>query len=132
MKAPYALILVLLVASCSGNKQKEEPKKAFVFNSWNECSSLTALKSFVEASTEKGGKDYIPVSDRLAVFDMDGTLYGELYPTYLEYVMYQYRVLDDPDYKEKATEEQITFANEIKAGVMKDVTGVSSAIRLTR
>ena len=93
------------------------------FSHWNTCDSLTTLKNFVQASVNSNDKNFIPKKDRLAVFDMDGTLYGELYPTYLEYVMYQYRVLEDPSYKDKASEEQILLANEIKNGVMKDKEG---------
>ena len=71
--------------------------------SWNECQAATKLTDFVKKVTTSG-KDFVPASDRIAVFDMDGTLYGELFPTYLEYVMYEYRVLDDPTYKDKASE----------------------------
>lgn len=117
-------LLVFILCSCANNGNGTSPKeKEFKFEKWNECSSLTVLKDFVTSSVTEGNKNYISKEDRLAVFDMDGTLYGELYPTYLEYVMYQYRVLDDPDYKDKASEEQILLANEIKAGVMKDKDG---------
>ena len=84
--------------------------------SWNECQASTKLTEFVKKVTTSG-KDFVPAEDRVAVFDMDGTLYGELFPTYLEYVMYEYRVLDDPTYKEKASDEEKTFANEIREGV---------------
>ena len=118
MKNLRILAIAVLLCSCGG-----EAKPTTKFEKWNECESLTALKDFVSASVKKGDKGFIEKKDRLAVFDMDGTLYGELYPTYLEYVMYQYRVLDDASYKSKATEEQKTLAEEIKAGVMKDKDG---------
>ena len=106
------LLAVFALCSCSSGKA------ATKFEYWNECNSLTTLKEFVSNSVNEKSKGYIPQEDRLAVFDMDGTLYGELYPTYLEYVMYQYRVLEDETYKSKATEEQITLATEIKNGIM--------------
>ena len=112
-------IFVLALALCSCGNQSGQAK----FQYWNECDSLTVLKEFVEASVKEGNKGYIPKKDRVAVFDMDGTLYGELYPTYLEYVMYQYRVLEDPSYKDKATDEQKLLATEIKNGIMKDAEG---------
>ena len=37
--------------------------------------------------TDEASLDYIPVEDRIAVFDMDGTLCAELCPTYLEYYL---------------------------------------------
>jgi len=106
------LLSVFALCSCSSGKE------ATKFEYWNECSSLTTLKEFVTKSVNEKSEGYIPQEDRLAVFDMDGTLYGELFPTYLEYVMYQYRVLDDTTYKDKATEEQITLATEIKDCMM--------------
>ena len=112
------LVLSFTVCSCSQASQS-----GFEFKYWNECDSLTVLKDFVSASVDEKNKNFISKKDRLAVFDMDGTLYGEFYPTYLEYVMYQYRVLDDVNYKDKATDEQILLANEIKNGIMKDKDG---------
>ena len=71
------------------------------FTLWNECSALTTLRSYVEDVTNKDSKNYIPVEDRIATFDMDGTFIGELYPTYFEYNMLEYRGLDDPKYVDK-------------------------------
>ena len=72
------------------------------FKSWNECDSLTLLKNYVKDVTNKDSKNFIPVEDRIATFDMDGTFIGELYPTYFEYNMLEYRVLEDPTYKDAA------------------------------
>ncbi len=106
-------------ANCSVDSTDSEPTNASkeTLASWNTCDAYAALTSFVDGANAKGTKTYIPKEDRIAVFDMDGTLYGELFPTYLEYVMYEYRVLDDPTYKDKASQDEIDFANEIRAGV---------------
>ena len=109
--------------SASGLSSQQSSKQEFAFKYWNDCEALTKLKNFVTSSVTKGSEGYIAKEDRLAVFDMDGTLYGELYPTYLEYVMYQYRVLEDPTYKDKATDDQKTLAEEIKNGIMYDAEG---------
>ncbi|MBO4286250.1 MAG: haloacid dehalogenase-like hydrolase [Bacilli bacterium] len=77
-----------------------KPNKAYLA-SWNDCSALTALKEYVEDVTNKNSKNYIPVEDRIATFDMDGTFVGELYPSYFEYNILEYRGLDDPTYVEK-------------------------------
>ncbi|MCR5079502.1 MAG: haloacid dehalogenase-like hydrolase [Bacilli bacterium] len=119
-KTILCLVMPLLLISCSANGNSESKT---TFENWNECSALTTLKDFVSASVDKNSKDYIEKKDRLAVFDMDGTLYGELFPSYFEYSMYQYRVLEDPTYKDKADEDQILLANEIKAGKMTDSSG---------
>ncbi len=75
----------------------EEYEYEEVFSEWNEdAPALDALIEYVEAVTDEESPDYIPPVDRVAVFDMDGTLMGELYPTYLEYYMLAWRILKDP------------------------------------
>ncbi|MEN5302881.1 HAD family hydrolase [Pseudomonas sp. TWI628] len=51
--------------------------------SWNVGASRQAIVSFVETVTEPGGKQYVPVPERIAVFDNDGTLWSEQ-PLYFE------------------------------------------------
>ena len=58
--------------------------------------------------------DYIPVKDRIAVFDFDGTLFCETDPNYFDYMLLEYRVLEDPDYKERASDFEREVANKIK------------------
>ena len=70
------------------------------------------LIDYIETIT-KPGKDFIPVVDRVAVFDLDGTLLCETDPNYLDYNIYVHRVLEDPTYKDKATDHQIDVANKI-------------------
>src|SRR5437763_1339535 len=48
-----------------------------VLPSWNDGPSRTAILEFVERVTEEGGADYVPPSERIAVFDNDGTLWCE-------------------------------------------------------
>ena len=74
-----------------------------VFAQWNEdAPALQTLIEYVEKVTEEGSESFIPAEDRIAVFDMDGTLMGELYPTYLEYYMLAWRILKDPSYEPDA------------------------------
>lgn len=89
-------------------------KSAQYFKLWNDCDSLNALIEYVEDVTNKKSPNYIPVEDRIVTFDMDGTFIGELYPSYFEYNMLEYRVLDDPDYKGKASESELAAANAIR------------------
>ena len=81
------------------------PIKKEYFTLWNSCDALTALKEYVEDVTNQKSANFIKEEDRIATFDMDGTFVGEVYPTYFEYNMLEYRVLDDPDYKDKAPED---------------------------
>lgn len=45
--------------------------------SWNDTATTTAIEDFVTRVTTQGSPDFVPVSDRIAVFDMDGTLIVE-------------------------------------------------------
>jgi phosphoglycolate phosphatase-like HAD superfamily hydrolase len=51
--------------------------------SWNQGPSKEALVGFVAKVTKKGGPDYVPPSERIAVFDNDGTLWSEQ-PMYVQ------------------------------------------------
>ncbi len=68
------------------------------FTLWNDCDALSALIEYVEDVVNPESPNFIKVEDRIATFDMDGTFIGELYPTYFEYNMLEYRGLDDPSY----------------------------------
>ena len=96
-------VLAMLISSVCPAAETESDIAADteeVFSLWNEdAPALSALTDYVEAVTEEGSESYIPVEDRIAVFDMDGTLMGELYPTYLEYYMLAWRILKDPTYE---------------------------------
>ena len=45
--------------------------------SWKETPSKKAITAFVETVTGKDGAGYVPPSERIAVFDNDGTLWSE-------------------------------------------------------
>ena len=91
---------------------KKSAEKFFTY--WNDCDSLNSLVEFVEDVTDEKSANFIPQKDRIATFDMDGTILGELSPTYFEYNMLEYRVLDDPSYKDKASESEREAANAIR------------------
>ncbi len=97
-----ALIVALILAlSCvCGIAEEVATVQAYEepFQQWNEdAPALKTLIDYVEAVTDPDSPDFIPEMDRIATFDMDGTLMGELYPTYLEYYMLAWRILKDPD-----------------------------------
>ena len=64
--------------------------------------------------TDPSSRNYIKPADRIATFDMDGTFVGELYPTYFECNLLEYRALDDPSYKDIAPAEVKEAAQEIR------------------
>ena len=103
-----------VMTSCSSTNDVESPAKKNYFASWNECDALSALKLYVEEVTNPQSANFIKEEDRIATFDMDGTFVGELYPSYFEYNMLEYRVLDDPTYRDKAPEDVREAAQNIR------------------
>ena len=86
---------------------------AKTFPSWNpDSASLDELTAFVSACTDKSNPDYLDPADRIAVFDMDGTILCEKAPVYVDYCLTMYRVLDDPTYN--ATEEERNAMEQVR------------------
>ena len=98
-KALLVLLVPTLLSMVGCNKQEKE-----YFKLWNDCKAIRELKAYVEEVTKEGSDKFIPVEDRIATFDMDGTFVAELYPTYFEYLLLEYRGLDDPTYTNKDQE----------------------------
>jgi len=67
-----AAALVLLMAFATGVAQAADP-----LPSWNDTAPKKAIIAFVEKVTKAGSPDFVPVPERIAVFDNDGTLWSE-------------------------------------------------------
>ena len=94
---------VMTLAACEGNNM----------NLWTETApARVALESYIAAITDQNNPDFIPVEDRIAVFDLDGTLYCETDPAYLDHMLYYHRVFEDPSYQ--PTEEQVKIGEDIR------------------
>ena len=77
--------------------------------------SKDALVAYIESVTDENSPDYIPVEDRIAVFDMDGTILCETDPYYFDHCLLVYRVLEDPEYKDKASTFEKDVATRLQA-----------------
>ncbi len=96
-------LMMLLSVPAAAEQQAEDP-----FADWNkDAPALKTLIGYVEAVTDESSPDFIPPADRIATFDMDGTLCAELYPTYLEYYLLERRIFCDPSYT--PDEEMLEF-----------------------
>ena len=75
------------------------------FPSWNPNSaSLAELVAFVDDVTDEGSAGYVEPADRIATFDMDGTILCEKAPVYIDYCVTLHRALDDPTYEASETD----------------------------
>ena len=72
--------------------------------SWNDGAAKSSITSFVARVTTQGGPDFVPVDQRIAVFDNDGTLWIEQ-PMYVQFAFILDRVKtlapQNPDWKTK-------------------------------
>ena len=94
----------------------ETPEKEESFTAWVEDSNpIAELKEYVEDVTNEKSENFIPVEDRIAVFDLDGTLYCETFPIYGEWLLFADYVLNNPS---EASEEILAVAEEL-AGIKK-------------
>ena len=80
------------------------------------------LVEYMDAITREDSADYIPEDCRIAVFDFDGTLFCETDPNYFDYCLLVHRVLEDPDYKDQASDFERETAEKI---VKQNETGES-------
>jgi phosphoglycolate phosphatase-like HAD superfamily hydrolase len=81
-KLSFFLALILLAsyfASCRQNQSSaplKDKKQADALDSWAEM-PRQVIESWMKAVTDTASSDFIPVADRIAVFDNDGTLWPE-------------------------------------------------------
>lgn len=78
--------------------------------------AMESIVSFVLSVTDEKSDDFVPADQRIAVFDMDGTLYGELFPTYFDECLLIHRLLHDETYEPKA--EYREFAQEAETALL--------------
>ena len=109
----------------TGDNQAEESGTALLSEYWTEDSpAAESINSYLLAVTDKSSPDYIPEKDRIAVFDMDGTLMCETYPFCFEYMVFADYVLNHED--ENITEEIRAVAQEIMEAGRKKPDGMST------
>ena len=94
-------------------------KRPADFKYWTaDSQAKKALVDYVKDITNKKSKNFIPVEDRIATFDMDGTFICESAPCYFEWMLYLERALHDPGYTPSAEDREYAemVESEIRAG----------------
>ena len=114
-----AVVVMVLAISCKTASVDSLDKVAIdgqsILTYWDDdAAAKNALIDYVEAVVDENSADYIPVENRIAVFDFDGTLFCETDPNYFDYCLLEYRVLDDPEYSAKASEFEKSVALKIR------------------
>lgn len=129
-RACFAVFLVFSIISCATAKHSSDidvPTRSKLaqisvnaqgnnFHYWNiNAPSFQKLTTYVKEVTDPTSPNFIPIKDRIAVFDLDGTLICETTPSYFEWMLYLERALNDPTYKPTPREKE--YARMVKAGI---------------
>ena len=108
-------------SSVTEEDQSENDERALTAYWSADSAAAQSLRDYVTKVTDEANADsFIPVKDRIAVFDMDGTLTCETFYTYYDTMMFiEYCLYDHPD---QVSEELKQAAEEIKPGYKADET----------
>lgn len=108
-------------SSVTEENQSENDERALTAYWSADSAAAQNLRDYVTKVTDEANADsFIPVKDRIAVFDMDGTLTCETFYTYYDTMMFiEYCLYDHPD---QVSEELKQAAEEIKPGYKADET----------
>jgi phosphoserine phosphatase len=94
--------------------------------SWNDTASRRAIVEFVGKVTQEGSPNYVPVSERIATFDNDGTLWAEQ-PMYFQafFIVDRIKALAQkhPEWK-----TQEPFASVLKGDMKSALAGGEKAL----
>jgi hypothetical protein len=76
-------VLAFLLFAAWPIASSAQPAASDPLPSWNDSASKRAISQFVSRVIAQGGADFVPVAERIAVFDNDGTLWAEQ-PIYVQ------------------------------------------------
>jgi phosphoglycolate phosphatase-like HAD superfamily hydrolase len=124
-----APLLVLVAAlAAAGQLATDEP-----LPSWREGQTKRAIEDFVVKVTKEGGPDYVPPSERIAVFDNDGTLWCER-PAYFELFFTMDRIEamapQHPEWKETEPFKSV-LAGDMKAALAGGKQSIAALVEAT-
>jgi phosphoserine phosphatase len=93
--------------------------------SWNDGPAKQSILDFVRRVTTKGGPDFVPVPERIAVFDNDGTLWAEQPIVQLVFALDRVKALapQHPEWKDKEP-----FASLLRGDVKGALAGGEHAL----
>ena len=119
VRSTIVLVAIALGSFCISQAQDPLP-------SWNDGPAKKSIVAFVEKVTKAGSPDFVPVSERIAVFDNDGTLWCEKpLPVQLFFALDRVKALapQHPEWKDKEP-----FASLLKGELKTAAAGGERAI----
>ena len=120
----HSLAVTMFVAAvCFANTNAHS---ADALPSWNDGKTKQSIVDFVAKVTKEGSPDFVPVAERIATFDNDGTLWAEQ-PLYFQFLFAIERVKtlapQHPEWKEKEP-----FASLLKGDIKGALSGGEHAL----
>ncbi len=115
----FALLAITLAGLTTTQAQDPLP-------SWNDTAPKKAIVAFVAKVTKEGSPDFVPVAERIATFDNDGTLWCEKpLPVQLFFALDRVKTLapQHPEWKDKEP-----FASLLKGDVKDALAGGDHAL----
>lgn len=98
--------------------------------SWNDTEHKRAIISFVEKVTTAGSPDFVPLSERIATFDNDGTLWSEQ-PIYFQFIFVFERIKvlapQHPEWKDKQPFKSV-LEDDIKTVMQGDMNAINELV----
>ena len=116
-----ASIFFVLSAVAAGDLKAADP-----LPSWRDGAAKQSIVTFVKDTTRKGSPDFVPVAERIAVFDNDGTLWSEQ-PMYFQafFIFDRIKALA-PEHPEWKTKEP--FASVLRGDTKAALAGGEHAL----
>ena len=120
----HAIVLTLLLAAIFAGPQPARADDPLP--SWNNGAAKQSILRFIDRITREDSPDFVPPSERIAVFDNDGTLWAEQ-PMYFQFlfVLDRIRALA-PRHPEWRTQEP--FASLLRGDVKSALAGGERAL----
>ena len=104
-------------AGAEAEVQVEVQAEADAIEGWAADSpAMASIITFVNAVTDPSSPNYVSPEERIVLFDSDGTLIGERYPTYSDQCMLLQRLLHDEAGRD-APEEDLAFAQALEEAI---------------
>ncbi len=121
-----AFVLAVVATSCQRAPQIVQEAAVDPLPSWNDTAPKQAIVDFVKRVTTVGGPDFVPVEERIATFDNDGTLWAEQ-PIYFQLAFALDRVKAlAPQHPEWQTKEP--FASLLKGDLAAALAGGEESV----
>ena len=114
----WALVLALACLSTLAEGMGDEnPNVERTLSYWtDDAPALSSIMACVNTVSDPDSEAYVASSERIAVFDFDGTLYGERFPTYFDTCLFLHRALHDEGYT--ASEDVLAYAKELETALL--------------